>query len=378
MELHNLQKGEKIMSTINGKPLKQIIEELAADFPSEAIKQRDFDGVFYISVDDYRERLNQVVGIEHYNEKYTPVTIVQAKDSFATKTLGTIELLDDDYNIILTKESSGGSNISFPKIDAVNETGDKIKVPGMTTNSIPNDLDSACQDAFKRICKNKFDMGKKQLKQAAMGTKYVLKITQSMKPYNGHLFGSCICENDGYQYKLAVYKQQVNSFKEVCNGIPQNGDTVTVYGEIGSDKQANPQIIVKNTVPNSYQSKSGNSSATSSSADKKDEHEQRPADCTKPNVNLNIESIILRVNTVSHFKAMPKNNSSFCVQAQKNSGNEREQISIIFLPEQIAENNDKWKSFFDTVNKKSTKFQAQFCVKKGIYYFKKFVTDQAS
>ena len=103
--------------TINGKSLSQIMAELAADFPPEAIQTRDYDGVHYINVDDFRSRLNSVVGIDHYNERYTPVEIIQAKDTLAVKTLGTIELLDDDYNVIIVKQSPGGSNIAFPKLE---------------------------------------------------------------------------------------------------------------------------------------------------------------------------------------------------------------------------------------------------------------------
>lgn len=396
MELHNLRRNNMATTkTINDKPLKQIMEELAADFPPEVIQRRDYDGVLYINVDAYRDRLNQVVGIDHYNERYTPVEIIQAKDSYAVKTLGTIELLDDDYNVILIKEASGGSNIAFPKVDALDEEekplkddkGNNIQKAGRITYSLPNDFDSACQDAFKRICRNKFNMGKQQLKEAAMGTLYEIKLNNAMKETTkGHLFSDGTCVNDGKYYKIAIFKNRAEDFKEIY-GLPKRGDTIMVYGDLGEDKSGNEQIIVKSAKPlgnqkdgnteennNTSVENSGENKKSNPEENKKTAEDPKSKPQPKPEDNLNIDSVILRVNTISEFKPL-KDNSSYCVQATKKASKEdaREKISIIFLKDIISENATQWQNLYAAVNKKGTLINAEFRVQKGIYYFKKFI-----
>lgn len=228
--------------TINGKDMNTIIKELQEDFPNEAIEKREYDGIYYIGVDAYRERLNNVVGIDHYNELYEEVKLVKAQDSYATKTKCRIEFLDDDYNIIMVKESTGGSNIAFPKIDSTNtdDKGNAIKVPGTTTNSLPNDFDSACQDAFKRICKKQLNMGKRQLDVAKLGTLYTIKITKPFNEYKGHLFGEG--EFNGKHYNIAIFKNSVEVFKSAYE-LPKSGQEIAFYGKEGKTQKNQDQII---------------------------------------------------------------------------------------------------------------------------------------
>ena len=189
--------------TINGKPIPEIITALQADFPEEDIENRDYDNVPYISVDAYRKRLNDVVGIDHYTETYDNVELVKAGETYAVKTMCHLTLLDDEYVSIFTKDSSGGSIIAFPKVDKLNADGKPckdaenktIKIPGNVTNSLPNDFDSACQDAFKRICKKQFNMGKEQLKRKSKGTVYTVKIID-IREYNGSYYGNMYLQPD--------------------------------------------------------------------------------------------------------------------------------------------------------------------------------------
>lgn len=352
--------------TINGKSLSQIMAELAADFPPEAIQTRDYDGVHYINVDDFRSRLNSVVGIDHYNERYTPVEIIQAKDTLAVKTLGTIELLDDDYNVIIVKQSPGGSNIAFPKMEKVDASGKKVTgsdgkpvmIPGNMTNSIPNDLDSACQDAFKRICRNKFDMGKRQLKDAGKGTLYEITLTQNMNSYNGHLFGEGVCKNDGSKYKIAVFKNTVEAFQTVY-GTPKNNSVIFVYGKLGEDKKGNPQIIVSEAAPNKAASDNGNkkpaeqannnSAAGNSTANKPTESkpaqtESRNQGAEKPQENM----IMVELATLTVLTAYgEKGNVCFKAADKKNN----EYVCVIEASKMAMLDQNKWTTFKEKAEK---------------------------
>jgi len=215
-----------VSKTINGLSMKEIMEKLQEDFPQEVVKTRDYDGVPYISVDDFRERLDSVVGPEHYNEMYDEVKIEVTKDTYATKTKCRLEFLDDNFEPVLVKESAGGSIIAFPKVDevisevkdgvkqtiTVKDTGGKVvKVVGTTTTSIPNDIDGACQDAFKRICRKMLGMGKRQLEVAKKGVAYKVTVKRC-SPYRDMIFGDLVY--NGKDYKLAVFQNNVAAFKQ--------------------------------------------------------------------------------------------------------------------------------------------------------------------
>lgn len=236
--------------TINGRTIKEIFDLLKEDLPEEEIQVRDYDSVVYISADAYRERLNSVVGSEHYNEMYSEVELVQAKDSIVAKTTCTIELLDDDFEPFLKKQSAGGSNIMFPYMDKKDDAGNVIKdasgkprkVPMSTSATIPNDFDGACQDAFKRTLKKGFLIGKQQLDKAKEGVPYILTIMRTANSTNGgHKFLSGKA-NDGKIFNIAVFKNKVSDFEKAFPEIKVNS-VITIFGKEKIDKQGNPQII---------------------------------------------------------------------------------------------------------------------------------------
>lgn len=346
--------------TINGKPLESIIQELQADFPPEAIEKRDYDGIYYIGVDAYRERLNTVIGIAHYNELYDEVEVVKAQDSYATKTKCRLEILDDEFNIVIVKESAGGSNIAFPKVDGPDKDkdGKPIKVPGTTTNSLPNDFDSACQDAFKRICKKQLLMGKRQLDNAKAGTPYCLTITKALHEYNGHIFGEGKMEN-GKVYKIAIFKNQAETFKKVY-GMPGTGQNVTFYGKEGKDNKQNDQIVFEKAC-NSSTSPAKTSDTTSDAGDKhcnnasqqaqsqsdkskvsdNQDTQQKQTDPSaaqpielpqKERINISVDTEL--VNTVN-------SRQNYCLQGHTKSG---ERINVLFYKEDYQKDKN-WNNF---------------------------------
>lgn len=230
------------MKKINGKEIKKIFEELAADLPVDAIEIRDYDKMPYISATVMRQRLNDVVGAEHYNEEYTEPVIEQAKDTLVVKTKCTVTLLDDDFEPIIVKVSSGGSTIAFPKVDKTDENGNTVKVPGTTSSTIPNDFDSACQDAFKRVCKKCFLIGEKQLREMKEPKSLCIKLNKKFNEAKGHLFGGGIF--DGKQYNLAIFKNSIDSFKAAFPNAKE-GDEIWIQGDISKDPKGNDQIIFK-------------------------------------------------------------------------------------------------------------------------------------
>ena len=150
--------------TINGKTVKEVMEALAAPLPKEAFKVRDYDNKPYITVEACYERMDSVLGVEHYNAVYTEPQFVQQKDTYVISTVGTLEILDDNFEVIFRKSGPGTSTVTFPNIEKT-ENGQKVKVPGNIATLVPNDVMSAFQDAFKRICKNKLQIGAKQLSE---------------------------------------------------------------------------------------------------------------------------------------------------------------------------------------------------------------------
>lgn len=352
--------------TINGKTIEQILDELQEDFPPESIEKRDYDGIYYIGVDAYRERLNTVIGIGHYNELYEPVEIIRAQDTYATKTKCRLEILDDDFNVILIKESAGGSNIAFPKVDEKDKDGKSIKVPLTTTNSIPNDLDSACQDAFKRICKKQLLMGKRQLDIAKAGTAYTITLTQEFKEYNGHLFGEG--KMKGQIYKIAIFKNQAETFKS-SYGIPEKGKSITFYGKVGKDNRQHDQLVFEKVYREEREVKS-----KFHETEKTNEPLGEPE---KTNKNMEMEE-----QDASKEKEPPKIESgqfkSKTNIADRKAGgkyiyacrrNDQKPVPIVFLDEQ-TEKDSKWNDFVEkTAMKTEIQFRIRYTEKNGTCYF---------
>ena len=246
--------------TINGKNISKIMEELQADFPSDAIQTRSYDGIPYMSVDVLRKRLDDVVGIGHYNEIYSEAKIVQVRDTYATNVKCRLEFLDDDFNICLVKEANGGSNIAFPKDKSTDEELTK-------TQSVPNDLYAAGTDAFKKICKNLLHIGEKQIEIAKNGVTYTVKIN-SLKPYGANVFGFGMIRNDAgaeEQYNIAIFKSELDAFKKAygANVEALKGKVIKFQAKEGTDKNGNPQLIFKKAVKDD--SKANNSNSTTNS-----------------------------------------------------------------------------------------------------------------
>lgn len=136
--------------TINGKSVAKVMEELAAPFDDQRFKVNYF-GHAYLPVEVFRDRLDVVVGNINYDVTTSEpqVVVVGTRPQVLLKV--SITIRDDDGNVVVTKESPGGTAVIVS-----NTTGEP--------DSVKNDAESAASDGFKRCCKL-LGMAGKQLKQ---------------------------------------------------------------------------------------------------------------------------------------------------------------------------------------------------------------------
>ena len=136
--------------TINGKSAGQIIEELSAPFKKEQFRENYF-GYFYLPVEAFRERMDEVVGIMNYDVITTAPEVVTVGTRPQVLLRVSVTIRDDSGNVFVTKESPGGAAVIIS--NTTNEA-----------DSVKNDAESAAQDGFKRCCKL-LGMAGKQLKE---------------------------------------------------------------------------------------------------------------------------------------------------------------------------------------------------------------------
>lgn len=229
--------------TINGKTISQVLEELAADYPSEDIETREYDNVKYISHETLRQRLDTVIGVDHYNEHYPCVEVVESGKTIGIKCNGILEILDDDYDIVFVKEAVGGSTITFPKMQDAN--GKQLKdangeaIYSAYTTSFANDCEQAAIDAFKRICK-KLHMTR-QLQEMSKPVPKLVKFKRRATFTDKNMLFTDI-ELDGKQIRFAVFSRQASAFKQKFSEI-KGGEEVYCFGSEGKDNKGNAQFI---------------------------------------------------------------------------------------------------------------------------------------
>lgn len=239
--------------TINGKPVSEVFKELEKDISEDVIEKRNFDGMEYISVDVFKDRLDEVIGVDHYTEEYSECKIVTLKDTIAVSTMGKLTILDDDYIPFKTVCAPGGASVIFPYIDKKDENGNIIyiekngkqvpeKIPGRNTDALANNQMSACQDAFKRMCK-KLNIAKNQVAKMNATPEFTITFLQDVTLIEGqHLFPNVTC--NGKRIRLAVFKNHVPELlKKFPSGVIARNTSVCVCGNLGKDNRGNKQIV---------------------------------------------------------------------------------------------------------------------------------------
>ncbi len=151
------QPGKRKMEnsrTINGKPFGVVVEELRAPFPESAVKDNQ-SGYPYIPIEEYRKRLDEVVGVLNYDYRLSKAEWVTIGDKEHMSCLGTLVIRDDEGKVVTVKMATGDADVITK-----NSTGAAVKTG--------NDAKTADKDAFKSCCRM-LGIGDAQLREHRKG-----------------------------------------------------------------------------------------------------------------------------------------------------------------------------------------------------------------
>lgn len=136
--------------TVNGKTLAKIEQEMLEPLPTEKLRYNN--GLAYFPIEVYEERFLEVIGGRRWFHLLTPhVKISQVNNRYLISVVVRIEILSDDNEIVLVKETSGGSNVIL-----LSDSGE--------AKSLKSDITSAASEACKNLYKM-FGIGVEQLRQ---------------------------------------------------------------------------------------------------------------------------------------------------------------------------------------------------------------------
>ena len=142
------------MRTVNGKPLNQVMKELQEPLPESAVRDNQ-SGYPYIPIEEYRKRLDEVVGVLNYDYRLSKADWVTVGDKEHMSCLGTLIIRDDAGKIVTVKMATGDADVITRNSDgAAVKTG--------------NDAKTADKDAFKSCCRL-LGIGDAQLREQRKG-----------------------------------------------------------------------------------------------------------------------------------------------------------------------------------------------------------------
>lgn len=161
------------MSIINGKTIHDIFAELAVEKPCE----KYLDGKYpYHEIYEYKERMDQVIGKEHYSMHYDECKMIELPNSQRAYVVKcTITVFDDDGQQvpILSAEGYGSSELK------VNEKGRYLHL-----NNVPCYARTA---AFKDACRRYDIFGETDVEKAAHSQVGKTGIQKTGNPYDDHV-----------------------------------------------------------------------------------------------------------------------------------------------------------------------------------------------
>lgn len=267
--------------TVNGKPLKQVEEELTKLFEENCFKQND-SGFPYLDIDTKMDRLTEVVGLSNFTVipfplpmeeiRYTAYPVAKALEESNQRTnawranqnppLPPIELSERDLNphecvtflekiitaIVIYSDEGEPAIVKYGY--GASEHGFATKSTGHITNP-DNTPDTAFSDGKKRAC-GALGIGEKQLKakkkeaKAVNGsggrksnntdTEYRIRITDQFTTVGkGYKAPAVILRNNAEETVfLVVWEQGIKSIEQV---MPMSdfvkkiiGKELTIYG----------------------------------------------------------------------------------------------------------------------------------------------------
>ena len=123
--------------TINGRPFADCLKEIR-EYKKKS-KSKDMGNgksYGYYAIDEYIQRLDDVIGTDHYEvetDDFQKVTVSSGQEMFVVRCR--ITIIDDEGRRIVSKTAYGGSEIQYAKQGGRTDMGN---LPG-----------NACKDAFK-------------------------------------------------------------------------------------------------------------------------------------------------------------------------------------------------------------------------------------
>ncbi len=130
------------------------MKELQAPLPASAVKDNQ-SGYPYIPIEEYRKRLDEVVGVLNYDYRLTKAEWVTIGDKEHMSCLGTLVIRDDEGKVVTVKMATGDADVITRNSD-----GAAIKTG--------NDAKTADKDAFKSCCRM-LGIGDAQLREQRKG-----------------------------------------------------------------------------------------------------------------------------------------------------------------------------------------------------------------
>lgn len=345
--------------TINGKSIKEIFAELEAPLPESAIEIRDYDKMPYISIDTYRQRIDEVLGRDHYNELYTEPNIERIKNTYGITVICKLEILDDDYNVIIRKECAGGKDISFANLTEPDSKDSKKvtyrydedgeKITAKTALAFGNDIACACQEAFKNICKRlnigttQLEAAKEEKERRARGTEYTITFTKDTNYGEKGMFCDISCKEAPDYKRLALFASDMKKIKAIHPEGYKKEETICILATKGTDNRNNPQLVFKDIIKK-VPAVSEVSSATKSKSE-------------APTENGVIVKTVTTTSAVTEYSSAKGN---FSVQAADENG---EAFTVYISSDAIKLMSEEyWSKFVVQCAKKSVTFTME-CVR---------------
>lgn len=137
-------------STINGKPLTLIYEELGMRTPQKISSKA---GKPYVDISEYNRALNDIIGLTHYCHFIVgqPQIVTLPDQEMITTVIVEIVLYDDNGNVAAMRRSPGSA-----KFEVIRDTGTYSWPTNVVTSAYANALKNACKSfgLFSNISTN--------------------------------------------------------------------------------------------------------------------------------------------------------------------------------------------------------------------------------
>ncbi len=204
------------MVMINGKKPEVIIEKLREPF-SESLYEKNFDGFVSVNIQQYINRLDEIIGFFNYN--------IETVNTNVTKTaiLKTVRITikDDDGNVVKSVTGDGGASFVVPK------ESNKEKNPDNTN-------DTAFADAVKRACK-RLGMGldiyylnhelsgkgraakKKQREITGNVEEFRLIFTEPLVAGSKNSYTAHVKDDEGNEYSLVIWEREIEILQSISH-----------------------------------------------------------------------------------------------------------------------------------------------------------------